>query len=97
MPTDRLTTLDEFGSRRFVIPAEVKGPLRTWRNRVYAVLMFIFVALPWVKINGLQAVLLDVPNRRFEIFGTLFLAHDAPLIFFEQAYRDWETDRKSVV
>lgn len=81
MKTERLTTIDEHGSRRFVIPAEVVGIFRTWRNRVYFVLVILFLALPWIKINGLQAVLLDIPNRRFEIFGKLFLAHDTPLVF----------------
>ncbi|MGZ3723721.1 MAG: cytochrome c oxidase accessory protein CcoG [Bdellovibrionales bacterium] len=76
-----MATLDEFGGRKFVVPAEVKGPFRTLRNRVNAVLLFIFLAMPWIKINGLQALLLDIPHRHFEIFGRLFLAHDAPLIF----------------
>ncbi len=82
MKTDRLSTLDEFGGRRFVIPAEVQGPFRKYRDRVYAVLLIVFLALPWIRINGLQAIWLDIPRRRFEVFGKLFLAHDAPLIFF---------------
>lgn len=80
--TERPSTLDQFGGRLRVIPGEVTGPLRDWRNRTNAVLLIIFLALPWVRINGLQAILLDIPGRRFEIFGTLFLAHDAPLVFF---------------
>jgi len=80
--TEGLSTLDQFGTRKRVIPAEVSGPLRVWRNRVYGVLLIIFLALPWIKINGLQALLLDIPGRRFEIFGVLFLSHDAPLLFF---------------
>lgn len=65
-----------------MIPAEVTGPLRTWRMRVHLVLLLILITLPWIKINGLQAVLLDIPGRRFELFGVLFLSHDAPLLFF---------------
>jgi cytochrome c oxidase accessory protein FixG len=79
--TERLSTLDEFGSRKRVIPAEVAGPLRIWRTRVHLVLLAIFLVLPWIKIGGLQALLFDIPNRRFEMFGILFLAHDAPLLF----------------
>lgn len=80
--TERLPMLDEFGSRARIIPAEVRGPLRTWRNRVHAFLLLLLVALPWLRINGMQAVWLDIPRRRFEIFGVLFLSHDAPLLFF---------------
>lgn len=72
--------MDEFGSRQTVIPAEVQGRFRTWRNRVYAVLILFFLGLPWVQVNGMQAVLLDIPGRRFIVFGKLFLAHDAPLL-----------------
>lgn len=80
--SEHLSNLDEFGNRQSIYPAEVKGRFRTLRNRIYAVLLVVFLGLPWLKINGLQAVLLDVPNRRFEILGMLFLAHDTPLLFF---------------
>ena len=79
--TERLSTLDELGSRKRVIPAEVQGRIRVWRTRIHSVLLLTFLILPWIKINGLQALLFDIPNRRFEIFGVLFLAHDAPLVF----------------
>lgn len=77
-----MSTLDRFGARQRVIPAEVSGPLRTWRTRAHAILLLVFLLLPWLRINGLQAVWLDIPGRRFEIFGVLFLSHDAPLLFF---------------
>jgi polyferredoxin len=80
--SEHLSNLDEFGNRQYIHPAEVKGRFRDRRNRVYSVLLVVFLALPWIRINGLQAILLDVPNRRFEIFGMLFLAHDTPLLFF---------------
>lgn len=78
----RLTMLDEHGERKRIIPAEVKGPLRRWRNYVHFILLTIFLALPWIHINGTQSVLLDIPARRFELFGQIFLSHDAPLLFF---------------
>jgi cytochrome c oxidase accessory protein FixG len=64
-----------------VIPGEVAGPFRKKRDWVNLVLIAIFLGLPWLKIGGLQSVWLDIPNRRFELFGKLFLAHDAPLVF----------------
>ncbi|OFZ31086.1 MAG: cytochrome c oxidase accessory protein CcoG [Bdellovibrionales bacterium RIFCSPHIGHO2_01_FULL_40_29] len=79
---DRLTMLNEYGSRQTIIPAEVKGRFRTWRTRIHFLLMVIFLALPWIRINGSQAVLFDIGNRRFELFGALFQSHDSPLFFF---------------
>jgi polyferredoxin len=43
--------------------------------------MLVFLLLPWVKIGGAQAILLDIPARRFTIFGVQFWAHDGPLLF----------------
>lgn len=73
--------LDEFGSRTRIIPAEVEGPYRRWRDRVYFILLIVFLGLPWVKIQGLQALHFDIPARRFVVAGKIFLAHDAPILF----------------
>lgn len=82
LDNNRLTMLDEHGERKRIIPAEVKGRFRRWRNYVHFVLLIIFLALPWIRINDSQAVLLDISARRFELFGQIFLSHDAPLLFF---------------
>jgi cytochrome c oxidase accessory protein FixG len=74
--------IDEFGNRRMIIPAEVKGRYRQWKTKIHFVLLLIFLLLPWVQIDGTQAVLLDIPNRHFELFGYVFLSHDSPLLFF---------------
>lgn len=79
---NRLTMLDEYGGRRRIIPAEVKGPLRQRRTYVHFILLMVFLGLPWIQINGTQAVLLDIQARRFELFGQIFLSHDSPLLFF---------------
>ncbi len=86
MDTERLSTLDEFGSRKFVIPAEVEGPFRKWRTRVYWPLLIIFLAVPWITIHGVHVLMLDFPNRHFEILGQIFLAHDSPLVFLISAF-----------
>lgn len=79
---DRLTSIDEFGDRTYLIPAEVRGFFHRQRQRVHFVLLLIFLILPWTTINGHQTILLDVPARKFAIFGITFWAHDAPLVFF---------------
>lgn len=78
----KLTSVDEHGDRLTIIPAEVRGFYRKHRNWSQIVLLIIFLAIPWTTINGHQTVLLDVPNREFALFGILFRAHDAPLLFF---------------
>lgn len=79
---DALTSLDEHGHRKGIIPAEVKGFWKKNKEVVHFILIFFFLLLPWTKINGIQTVLLDLPNRTFALFGTMFWAHDGPLLFF---------------
>ena len=80
--TDRLSTTDEKGRRIFLHPADVRGFYRRHRTRVQAVLILFFLALPWIKIGGQQALLLNIADRHFEIFGLSLRAHNAPLLFF---------------
>lgn len=78
----KLTSVDKNGDRLYLIPAEVKGFFRKHRTWTQAVLIIIFLILPWTKMNGHQTVLLNIVAREFNIFGVLFRAHDAPLMFF---------------
>ncbi len=82
LDVEKLTSIDEHGHRLHLIPAEVKGFFRKRRDWTHLVLIVFFLVLPWTKINGHQTILLDIPNRQFNVFGVLFRAHDAPLIFF---------------
>jgi cytochrome c oxidase accessory protein FixG len=74
--------LDEHGGRKRIIPAEVRGRFRKWRTYVHWSLLIFFLVLPWCTINGTQAMLFDIPDRRFEFFGQVFMSHDSPLLFF---------------
>ena len=86
LPEDRPSTMDETGKRVFVFPASVHGFWRNARSVVEVFLVIFFLVLPWIKIGGHQALLLDIANRRFSVFGLTFWAHDAPLIFFLLAF-----------
>ncbi|MBY0314050.1 MAG: cytochrome c oxidase accessory protein CcoG [Bdellovibrionales bacterium] len=79
---ERLESLDEFGGRVPIIPLEVRGVWQKRRTQTQVILLLLFLLLPWVSINGSQAVLLNISRREFAIFGLRFFAHDAPLIFF---------------
>lgn len=78
----RPLSLTERGERAFIHPAEVNGPFRAWRDRVYFVLMLIFLILPWINVRGYQSILLSLPDREFAFFGLHFYAHDTPIVFF---------------
>jgi cytochrome c oxidase accessory protein FixG len=86
LPSDRPATMDESGKRVFIFPAGVKGFWRNARTVVEIFLVIFFLVLPWIKIGGHQALLLDISRRQFSVFGLTFWAHDAPLIFFLLAF-----------
>ena len=82
LPGERLSTTDEKGKRVYIFPEAVKGFYHSSRTAVQAVLIVIFLMLPWVKVGGHQSLLFDVIDKKISIFGLNFWYHDAPLIFF---------------
>jgi len=82
LPADSLASLDASGNRIFIYPAQVKGLWHQRRLILQMILLAIFLAIPWIKIGGAPAILLNLPERRFAIFGLTFWAHDGPIIFF---------------
>lgn len=79
---DRLSTTDARGGRIYVHPADVRGFFRRQRTRLQIVLIAFFLGLPWLRIDGRQALLLNISQRHFEIFGLSLRAHNVPLLFF---------------
>ena len=63
-------------------PMAVHGFFRKYRTISQWLLIAIFFLLPCIKINGLPAILINLPDRRFTFFGLSFWSHDTPLLFF---------------
>lgn len=79
---ESLSTINADGSRKFVHPADVHGRFTTWRRVVALVLLIVYVALPWITVNGHPAVFLDVQRRRFHFFGLTLATQDLWIGFF---------------
>ena len=77
-----LSTIQADGSRKFVHPADVHGSFTTWRRVAALVLLVIYIALPWIPVNGFPAVFLDVQERRFHFFGLTLATQDLWIGFF---------------
>lgn len=79
---DSVTSINRDGSHYHIHPADVSGRF-TWARRAFAgLLLLIYIALPWIPINGHPAVFLDTMERRFHLFGLTFAAQDLWLAFF---------------
>ena len=73
-PERVLSTMNVDGSRRWPRPRPSHGAWWQRRRIVGWLLMAIFLTLPWVRMNGRPALLLDLPKREFLLFGARFLA-----------------------
>jgi polyferredoxin len=74
------TTLVESGSfyeaERKVYPRDVRGRFDTLRRIAVVVLLGMYYAFPWLSWDGRQAVLFDLPARKFYVFGLAFWPQD---------------------
>ncbi|MDP0500744.1 MAG: cytochrome c oxidase accessory protein CcoG [Verrucomicrobiota bacterium JB022] len=77
-----VTTINRDGSRFIIHPSDVKGRFTAWRRIVAVLLIVVYIALPWIPINGHPAVFLDVARQRFHLFGLTFAAQDMWMLFF---------------
>lgn len=78
----RLSTTDETGKRVYLYRPDYDGKWKRFRKKVYYVLIWIYLILPWIHINGEQIVRLDIEHRVFVIFGVKLMAHNVPLIAY---------------
>lgn len=82
-PVDKqrvLSTLNEDGSRRWIRPRVSSGRFLTRRRIVAYLLILLFTAIPYLKLNGKPLVLLDLTTRHFTLFGRTFLPTDTLLL-----------------
>jgi cytochrome c oxidase accessory protein FixG len=79
-PERVLPTLNADGTRNRIRPRLYPGKLHTRRRLVAWALMASFVGLPFLKIGGKPAILLDVVKREFSLFGRTYLATDGVLL-----------------
>ena len=75
-----LPTLNEDGSRRWLRPKLSPGRFWVRRRAVAYALMVIFFIIPYLRMNGMPLVLLDLPLRRFTILGSTFFPTDTLLL-----------------
>jgi cytochrome c oxidase accessory protein FixG len=79
-PERVLPTLNADGTRNRIRPRLYDGRLYRARRGVAYGLMALFIALPFIRIAGKPAMLLDVLNRQFVLLGRTFLPTDGVLL-----------------
>lgn len=68
--------------REWIYPKLIKGKLYYYRNLISYLLLITLFATPFIRFNGEQLVLLNILERKFVIFGVLFMPQDFYLFVF---------------
>ena len=73
-PTTEEVALYEI--RKTIHPRAVHGWFARWRWTLVFATQIVFYGLPWLAMNGRQAVLFDLGARKFYVFGAVFWPQD---------------------
>ncbi|MDK1288949.1 cytochrome c oxidase accessory protein CcoG [Pseudoalteromonas umbrosa] len=73
---------DRFNPRNRIYVRAVKGMHQLLRQRIGFLGMLAFMLLPWLNFNGHQAVLFDLFEQKFNIFGLTLWPQDLTILAF---------------
>jgi len=79
---DREIEQSLFAKRQKIYPREVHGLFAALRLSAVIVLLAIYYGLPWLRWGGRQAVLFDLPARKFYVFGLTLWPQDFLVLAF---------------
>ena len=81
LPTERiLSTLNEDGTRHWLRPKLARGRFLRRRRIVGYALIALFVALPFLRIGGRPAFLIDLVARELAVLGAVFRPSDGVIL-----------------
>ncbi|MCC2547805.1 cytochrome c oxidase accessory protein CcoG [Hymenobacter sp. BT175] len=73
---DSIATVDAAGKRVWLYPKKPSGPLYRARKWISYGLLALLFAGPWLRLNELPVLMLNLPARKFIIFGQIFWPQD---------------------
>lgn len=73
---DSIATIDEQGKRKWIYPLKPKGKLYEYRKYLSYLYLLVFFGLPFIKVAGEPLFMMNVLERKFIIFGTIFWPQD---------------------
>lgn len=72
----RPSTLSQSGKRLWLYPKKMRGYFTKRREIVSWFLLFVYLVIPWITINGLPLLKLDMIDQEFIVGGKIFWPQD---------------------
>lgn len=69
-----------YAEREHIYVKFYKGFFKNFRTISSAIMLIMFYTFSWIQWDGRQAVLFDLPNRQFHVFGMTFWPQDFMLL-----------------
>ncbi|MBY4677812.1 cytochrome c oxidase accessory protein CcoG [Marinobacterium arenosum] len=69
-----------YAEREHIYVKYYRGLFKNFRTISSAIMLLMFFGFSWVQWDGRQAVLFDLPNRQFHVFGMTFWPQDFMLL-----------------
>lgn len=73
---DSIATIDKEGKRVWMYPTKPNGRLYNLRTYLSWFYLLLFFGLPFIKINGEPLFLINILERKFILFGSIFWPQD---------------------
>ena len=70
----------DYKPRDQIYVRKVSGYFQQLRRKMNFVFLFLFAVIPWLNFNGHQAVLFDIAEQRFNIWGMTLWPQDLTLL-----------------
>ncbi|WP_448214010.1 cytochrome c oxidase accessory protein CcoG [Colwellia sp. MEBiC06753] len=71
---------EQYNPRDQIYVRKVTGFFQQLRQKMNFVFLILFAAIPWISFNGHQAVLFDITEQRFNIWGLTLWPQDLTLL-----------------
>lgn len=73
---DTVSTVTESGSRKWIYALKPHGIFYNMRSMLAYIYLALFFILPFIKVNGLPLLMINLPKGKFIIFSKIFWPQD---------------------
>lgn len=77
-----LSNIDAEGKHHRITPQDFSGRFTRLRKKLAFLLIILYLLPPWLKINDLPVIQLNIPERQFILFGSVFWPQDVQYLVF---------------